>query len=87
VRIGDELLSSLQQNQIKLWRDEARRWAPGGVKAHAVSQLFDSLDILVGLYVLDGVQALLPLFLLKIPSPILDGLPAPNAICENLVGG
>ena len=35
--------------------DDARRWAPGGVKAHAVSQVFDSLDILVGLCVLDGV--------------------------------
>jgi len=37
-----------------------RRWAPGGAKVHAVSQLFDSLDILVGLCVLDGVQAPLP---------------------------
>jgi len=45
--------------------DDARRWAPRGVKAHAVSQLFDSLDILVGLCVLDGVQAPRPLFLLR----------------------
>jgi len=65
--------------------DDARRWAPGCVKVHAVSHLFDSLDIFVVLCVL-AKHRFRCFFFLVSPLEASSKIPAPNANWENLVG-